>query len=372
MRRIPQTNDFEVGSRSESNGENSIKISIVVACRNEITHIRSLLDSVQQQDLPAKSWELIVADGMSDDGTAEVLQQCANRTPEMRVLCNSQRIVSTGLNAAIRVAQGDYIVRMDAHTSYSPNYARKCIEILERTGADNVGGPARTRAKGLRARAIAAAYHSPFSTGGARFHDPNYQGWVDTVPYGCWRRQIFQELGMFDETLVRNQDDEFNLRLVRAGGRIWQDPAIVSWYSPRPALAAVFRQYLQYGFWKVAVIAKHRRPASWRHCVPALFVLVCLLSALAIAVDALFGSPRALADVTPVCIAIFVAYAATLLIASVLAARRAGWQTLIYLPVVFPAFHFSYGFGFLAGLLCFSSAEKRRSMAESAFSRLTR
>jgi succinoglycan biosynthesis protein ExoA len=365
MRRIAQTNGLQTDDRSQLNDENSIKFSIVVACRNEISHIGSLLDSVLQQNLPAKSWELIVADGMSDDGTAEVLDEYAKRTPEIRVLCNAGRIVSTGLNAAIQAARGEYIIRMDGHTFYAPDYTRKCIEIMERTGADNVGGPARMRATGLQARAIAAAFHSPFSTGGARFHDPNYRGWVETVPYGCWHHRIFQTLGLFDETLVRNQDDEFNLRLIRAGGRIWQDPAIVSWYSPRRTLAALFKQYLQYGFWKVAVIRKHRRPGSWRHCVPGLFVLACLFSAVAIAVNALFDMPRALAEVTPVCIAMMVAYAAMLVVASVLAASRAGWETLIYLPLVFPTFHFSYGFGFLAGLLRFRSTDKDRSMAES-------
>src|SRR5262249_47627952 len=149
------------------------------------------------------------------------------------------------------------------------DYCRRCLEALRLTGADNVGGAARTKASGLRARAIAAAYHSRFSTGGAKFHDERYEGYVDTVTYGCWHKSTLERLGLFDETLARNQDDELNLRLVRAGGKIWQSAAVVSWYRPRSSISALCRQYFQYGFWKVAVIRKHVLPASWRHLAPA-------------------------------------------------------------------------------------------------------
>ena len=257
--------------------ENSIQVSIIVACRNEGKHIRAFMDSLLTQDMAGLSWEAIIADGMSDDGTHEVLQDYATRCPQLKVIANAARIVSTGLNAAIGAAFGEIIIRMDAHTSYASDYCRQCVETLERTGADNVGGPARTNAVGVRARAVAAAFHSRFSTGGARFHDVSYEGWVDTVPYGCWRKTTLERIGLFDEMLVRNQDDELNLRLSRAGGKIWQSPTIVSWYSPRATLSNLFHQYFQYGFWKVAVIRKHRLPGSWRHGVPVAFILVNLI-----------------------------------------------------------------------------------------------
>ncbi len=352
--------------------ENPVRVSIVVACRNEINHIHDLLDSILAQDLDDIGWEAIIADGMSSDRTWEILESYATLHPEIRPISNLGRIVSTGLNAAITAARGDYIIRMDAHTSYSQDYVRKCIETIARTGADNVGGPARTRATGLRARAIAAAYRSRFSTGGARFHDPTYEGWVDTVPYGCWRRETLQAIGLFDETLVRNQDDELNLRLRRAGGKIWQDPAILSWYSPRHSLSGLCRQYMQYGFWKVAVIRKHRLPGSWRHIVPGLFVLALACSVLIAALGAILSSPWLLALMVQVWTGIAAAYASALLIASAVAAPRAGWATLIYLPFVFPVFHFSYGFGFVAGLLHLGSTPRARGGAESAFWKLTR
>lgn len=352
--------------------QTSTQISIVSACRNEAAHIREFLDSLLEQDLEGTAWEIIIADGSSDDGTRSILDSYASLYPKLRVVSNPGRIVSTGLNAAIRAARGQYVIRMDAHTCYARDYCRRCVETLERTGADNVGGPARTRALGVQARAVAAAYHSPFSTGGARFHDPNYQGFVDTVAYGCWRRATLERLGLFDENLVRNQDDELNFRLVLAGGKIWQDPAIVSWYSPRGTLSGVFRQYMQYGFWKVAVLRKHRGVASWRHLVPGVFVLTNILLVAIVAIGALVGAWPAVTHFTALWLALLVTYGLASLAASLTAAVQTGWTTLPYLPVVFATYHLSYGLGFLAGLMWFAYRPSRTLAAESMFSRITR
>lgn len=354
------------------NDPTEIQISIITACRNEAGHIREFLDSLLEQELNGRSWEAIVADGMSDDGTRAILESNASQHPELRVVSNPGRIVSTGLNAAIRAARGEYVIRMDAHTWYARDYCHKCVETLRRTGADNVGGPARTRALGVQARAVAAAYHSPFSTGGARFHDSNYQGFVDTVAYGCWRKATLEKLGLFDEKLVRNQDDELNFRLVLAGGKIWQDPAIVSWYSPRARLSGVFRQYMQYGFWKVAVLRKHRAVASWRHLVPGMFVLTNLLLLAMVTLGALIGVWQTAANFAALWLAILVAYGLSSIVASLAAALRAGWATLPYLPVVFATYHFSYGLGFLVGLIWFTCKPDGPVGVESAFSRITR
>jgi hypothetical protein len=193
-------------------------------------------------------------------------------------------------------------------------------------------------------RAIAAAFQSPFAVGGARGHDAGYEGVVDTVYLGCWRRELLQRLGGFDEELVRNQDDELNLRLSRAGGRIWQSPRIRSWYTPRASLAGLFRQYKQYGYWKVRVIQKHRMPASVRHLVPGGFV--CALLLLPVLGVMWPGILR-------VWLGMIALYAVCVGGASVVTAKASNWGLLPVLPAVFGAFHLGYGYGFVRGVVDF-------------------
>lgn len=407
------------------------RVSLVLPCRNEHRHIEACLDSILNQESPVGGFEVIVADGMSDDGTREILarmeqgfevqrsavsapvvspavpsplrldrgegqgevllnfapspqssifnsQPSTKRRPTLRVIDNPGRIVSKGLNAAIRAARGMIIVRFDAHTEYAPDYVCRCIDLLQETQADNVGGPARTKADTFVGKAIAAAYHSPFAVGGARFHNVEYEGYVDTVTYGCWPRVTFEKFGLFDEELVRNQDDEHNLRISRGGGKIYQSPHVKSWYRPRASLRAVFQQYMQYGYWKVRVIQKHKLPASWRHLVPGVFVLTLLglllltafswlLSALELVHRPLITSLWHLSSGLFLCL--LVAYSLAVTTASVLTARQTEWRLLPVLPLVFPCYHFSYGCGFLRGLWDFVV---RRRGAATSFQSLTR
>ena len=317
-------------------------VSIVLPCRNEQGYIQQCLQSALAQDLTGGGFEIIVADGMSTDGTREYLQQAAEEHPQIRVLDNPGRIVSTGLNAAIRAARGQIIVRMDAHTIYAPDYVRQCLAVMKETGADNVGGPMQTVAETFMERAIRAVFHSALAVGGARSHQAGYDGYVDTVIYGCWRKSVFERIGYFDEELVRNQDDEFNLRLTRAEGKIYQSPRIRSWYHVRGSLTALFRQYMQYGYWKTLVIRKHRMPASFRHLVPGTFVAsVCLLAAFGF-----FWPPALWAG-----IGLALLYSATAVMLSLFVAARTQWVLLPVLPVVVGCFHLGYGYGFVRGVL---------------------
>ena len=326
-------------------------VSVIMACRNESKHIRSAIESLLSQDTKGLECEYLVADGLSDDGTRLVLNGYARQYECLRVISNEGKIVSCGLNAAIAASRGDVIVRMDAHTDYAPDYVQSCVQTLFATGADNVGGPARTKADGLIQKAVATAYHSAFSCGGARFHNPLYEGLVDTVTYGCWLRSAFERFGLFDETLVRNQDDEHNLRIVRNGGRIWQSSEIVSWYRPRSDLRALFRQYFQYGFWKVKVIRKHRSPASVRHLIPGAFVLVLMLTML-LALMGVAMKSTALSLIGAAALALTaVSYGIAASAASFLTDKPYGWSVTPLLPLVFAVYHISYGSGFIAGLL---------------------
>jgi succinoglycan biosynthesis protein ExoA len=296
------------------------------------------------QELPVGGFELIVADGMSTDGTREILRQLSEGNHSLRVIDNPGRIVSTGLNKAIAAAKGSIIIRADVHTEYGSDYIRQCVRVLNDSGADNVGGPWIAARRGYVGAAIAVAFHSRFGSGGAHAHDPDYEGPVDTVYLGCWRRECFDRVGGFDEELVRNQDDEFNLRLTRAGGRIWQSPRIKSRYYPRGSLWQLFQQYMQYGYWKVRVIQKHGLPASWRHVVPALFVFttLALICASAVSSAAVWG----LGIMTGL-------YLICSLTASLFAAIRSEPKLFPVLPLVFFCYHIGYGYGFLRGMLDF-------------------
>ena len=223
--------------------------------------------------------------------------------------------------------------------------------MLNETGADNVGGPALTRADGFVAQAIAHAFHTPFASGGARFRDPRYEGPVDTVPYGCWRKSTLERLGLFDEKQVRCQDDELNRRIVSSGGKVWQSPKIISWYRPRTSLSALSRQYFQYGFWKVAVIRQHRRFASIRNLVPGASVLVGIILLLC-AMGASLGRSTWWRDVfLGEWLGLVSLYFIASFASAFLVAKRNGWMFLPFLPIVFATYHLFYGLGFLLALL---------------------
>jgi glycosyltransferase involved in cell wall biosynthesis len=333
---------------------------VIVPCYNEHRHIESAIRSILAQKPPAGGFEIIVADGISGDGTREILSDIARGEPRLTVIDNPGRIVSTALNEGIRHARGKIIIRMDSHTTYADDYIQRCVEVLQQTNADNVGGAWVATGSGLMGEAIAAAFQSPYAVGGAKGHDPNCEGHVDTVYLGCWPREVFQRFGLFDEELVRNQDDEFNLRIRRGGGRIWQSRKIRSWYHPRKTLNELFSQYLQYGYWKVRVLQKHRVPASMRHLIPGLFVFaVILLPMLSILVPSAIWLWSAL----------LATYLCCNVLAAVVTARRHETRLRFVLPVVFACFHVAYGLGFLRGF--FDFVLMRRKPA-NAYTRLTR
>lgn len=338
----------------------AVHVSIIIPCRNEEDHIEACVRSIFDQDPPSGGLEVIVADGTSTDRTRSVLDRLAKEDERLRVIDNPGGFVSSGLNRAISVARGAVIVRMDAHTVYERDYVRQCVSVLERTGADNVGGPWAAEGEGLIGVAIATAFQSPFAVGGARAHDLDYEGPLDTVYLGCWRREVFSRFGLFDEELVRNQDDEFNLRLILSGGRIWQSPRIRSRYRTRGSLGDLFRQYRQYGYWKVRVIQKHHRPASIRHMVPGAF----LLSLLFLAIGSWWWTLAWWGF-----IGLLVLYVAVLAVASIVTVSKSNWKVLPILPLVFGTYHVSYGLGFLRGVFDFLILRNRPPQSLVALSR---
>jgi succinoglycan biosynthesis protein ExoA len=341
-------------------------VSVVIPCRNEREHIKDCLRSVLAQEPVAGGFEVIVADGMSDDGTREILSEISTTDKRLKIIDNPGCITACGMNAGILQARGRYIAIMGAHNEYAPDYLRTSLEVLQNTGADNVGGSmtcvgsSTLSGESRLQKAIAIAHHSPFSAGGARWHDPSYEGPADTVFGGFYRRDVFERVGLFDESLVRNQDDELNLRLTRAGGKIWQSPHIKSWYHPRASLPALFRQYAQYGYWKVRVVQKHGKPASLRHLVPGIFVF-CVI---ALPLLSLYNPA-----VSWIWVGLITLYLCCNLTASFITAARQGWRYLPLLPVVFGCYHFSYGLGFLKGIIDFVVL---RRLPSGRFTKLTR
>jgi succinoglycan biosynthesis protein ExoA len=319
-------------------------VTLITPIRNEASFISRSLGAMLEQDYPSDRMEVIVADGMSTDGTREVVESFRARYPNLRLVDNPSRIVSSGMNAAIREARGEVLVRVDGHTIVEPDYVSRCVAALLRSGADNVGGRMDAVSEGLFGQAVALATSSPFGVGGARFHYSTREEWVDTVYMGCWPRDVFARIGLFDEELVRDQDDELNYRIRSRGGRILLDPRIRSRYYNRSTLRSLWRQYYQYGYWKIRVMQKHRRQMRPRQFVPPLFVAVLLL--------ALLASPFAAWGAWLLALSAG-SYLIANLSASIFTARKGNARLLPLLPVAYAALHLSYGTGFLVGLARF-------------------
>ncbi len=367
----------------KTHGIQAQTISVIVPCRNERDHIDVFCASVLEQRIP-EGWDLevLIADGRSDDGTRERLSHWVQQDPRFALIDNPGRIVSTGLNRCIERARGSFIVRLDVHTVYAHDYIEQCLKAWQRTGADNVGGPWRAMGKpGQKVQqAIAAAFQSKWVSGGALSRDLNYEGEADTVYLGAWPRQTFERFGGFDENLVRNQDDEHNLRIHKGGGRIWQSALIRSTYQPRASVGDVFRQYRQYGYWKPFVMKKHGQAAALRHLVPGLFVasliglLVLMLGFGGLTLIASSASTLKWVSAwgTLVCslglMALCLTYGLAVLLVSLSISRELGGRLLGQLPDVIAAYHFGYGLGSIRGWLDVWG----RGRPNPSFGRLTR
>ena len=338
---------------TKSDGHSLPMVSVLMPVRNEGKFIVDALQAVLSQDYPADRMEVIVADGMSDDKTPDVVRALQAQHVNLVLIDNPGQIVPTGMNAALRIAKGEIIVRVDGHCEPAGDYVRQCVRYLEEEGVDGVGGPIETVGESFIAKAIAAAMSSRFGVGGSAFRTvKNRAMLVDTIAFPAYTREAIRNTGLYDEQLVRNQDDEYNYRLTALGGTLLLTPHIRSRYFSRASLRSLWKQYFQYGFWKVRVMQKHPRQMRWRQFVPPTFVAALTFSTI-LAGWTSWGR---------VSLAIVAgSYLAAVLVASVWIARRLGWRYLMPLPIIMAALHLSYGFGFLSGLVRFWRGWKDRA-----------
>jgi len=307
--------------------------SVVCPVYNEVDYIDGLLEFIEKASLRPK--EIFVVDGGSTDGTLEKLSKWKEKLPELRVLHNPHRYVPHALNKAIPLCSGDYIVRLDAHTEYAPDYFEKILHAFQKSGADIVGGPTRTKGASSLKRAISYTISTKMGIGDSRVHQEDYEGLTDSVTFGAWKKDIFSVIGFFDVRLRRNQDDEFHYRAKSKGLKIFQSPAICLYYHPRSSLQALFSQYFQYGFYKPMVLKKVPSEMKWRHLIPAAFVLYLFGLVLGFWWHIVFLFPLSLYFLLVLSFSLF----------NDLPLKSRLWCILVY-----PTLHIAYGLGFLLGI----------------------
>jgi succinoglycan biosynthesis protein ExoA len=315
--------------------------------RNEAPAIERSLSSVLGQDYPSHQVEVIVVDGMSEDETRAVVERVCRLHPDrnLRMIDNPQLVVPAGMNAALGQARGDIIVRVDGHCEIAPDYVRHCVEHILKDGVDGVGGSVDTVGETNVAQTIAAAMSSRFGVGDSAFRTESGKTMlVDTIPFPAYTRSIIEKAGGYDEELVRCQDDEYNYRLRKMGAKLLLAADVLAKYYSRASLHTLWKQYFQYGFWKVRVLQKHPKQMRLRQFVPPVFVLSSFI-VLGLSFLVSWGWAAA--------VAVSGSYVLANLAASAATASKKGWRHLSLLPVVYAILHLSYGLGFLAGLVKF-------------------
>lgn len=319
------------------------RISIVIPCRNEEQYIGRCLQSIINVDYPLQQLEVFVCDGMSNDGTQKIVNEFAREYPIINQLVNHQQTTPQALNLGIKHASGDIIVILGAHSELLPDYLTRCLESLHaHPEAGGVGGILDNQFTNPVSELIGYAMSSSFGVGDAYFRTGMKEGYADTVVFGAYRKEVFEKVGLFDETLVRNQDDEFNFRVLQHGYKLWLDKSVVSKYHVRSSFGRLFKQYFQYGLWKVYVNKKHRTITTSRQLVPFLFILFLAAGAIASCFNQWILTGY---------LSVIGLY---LILASIVSFRLVRQISKIPgLIVIFFVLHMSYGLGYLSGVIKF-------------------
>ena len=314
-------------------------VSVIVPCRNEKENIEGCLRSILSQEYPKGEIEFIVVDGMSDDGTRDILLRVMEEDSRLKIVDNPRRITPCARNIGIREARGEYIAILDAHTIYAPSYILACVKLLEEhPEICCAGGPIVSLGKGLFGRATAVAMSHPLGVGNAKHRFPNYEGYAEGACFPVFRKEIFDKIGLFDEDLVRNQDDEFNFRVALSGEKVFISPRAQCTYYVRETPSELFWQFFQYGYYRVVVLRKHRLSISLRHFAP--IILFSVMGLLFLGCFSLSGWWAILGGVLPVM------YASMLFLGGMWVAGKEGIDVGLMFSIAAFVMHFSYAIGF--------------------------
>jgi glycosyltransferase involved in cell wall biosynthesis len=335
----------------------NLTVSIIIPCRNEEAYIAKCLDSIVNCSYDKSLLSVFVCDGLSTDKTVEIIQEYSKMHPFIKLLINSRQTTQYALNLGIVESDADIKIILGAHAEIYPDYIDKCIEILsldKEIGC--AGGIIENISENEISEVIASAMSSGFGVGNAHFRTGGKEGYVDTVAFGAYKKEVFEKAGLFDEDLIRNQDDEFNFRVIKAGFKIYLSHKIHSKYYVRASLKKLFNQYYQYGYWKVYVNKKHKTVTTIRQMIPMLFVLFLFSGVLA----SLFSKH------------LLLAYAFVLLIyitGGLYSAIRVNRAKAIMVMQVFFILHFSYGLGYLEGIFNFLILGRKASLSSTVLTR---
>ena len=334
-------------------------ITLILPIRNEFQFLSKALSSIINQKFPVNNFEIIISDGGSTDGTLEIVNSIIQDNSNVHLIDNPQKIVSTGFNLALNKAKGDIIIRVDGHCEISPDYLEKCSNLLKNGDADIVGGVIETISFGLIGDAISIAQSSWFGVGGVKFRINNLEkpDYVDTLAFGAHKRDIFKDIGGYDEEMVCNQDDEFNHRAIQSEKKIWMDPAIKTIYYSRSTYSKLFKQYFNYGLYKVRGIQKRGEVFSIRHLIPSFFIISLIITLV-------IGFFLQLPWVT---LSVGFLYLIFNLSASIFVSPS--FRLIHLISLAYWTLHLGYGLGFIWGLIKFINKWKDTELKDLNFNR---
>lgn len=321
--------------------KNSITASVIIPVYNEEKYIRQCIKSVLNQDYPEENVEYIFVDGNSKDKTVEIIRQYAKEYPYIKVFNNPNRTAPYAMNIGIKNSSGKYIVRLDAHSEYDKNYISKCISTLKKTNADNVGGIVITKGQSFIGRVYALVLSCKFGVGNSGFRTDTSSGYVDTVPFGTFKRETFIKYGLYDERLTRNQDYELNYRIRKNGGRIYLNTDIKLTYYCKNTITDILKQSYQNGKWNIVTSKFCPGSMSVRHFIPLIFLSSLIIIPVIILIIPAFAW-------------LFIAEIVLYFVLDLIFSFKI-YSKINYLPmllIMFPMFHISYGTGSLMEFIC--------------------